>query len=106
MGLDQPALQLVFNVVMITGVTSLLVSCHLLWQDNKKLTLKLRLREQQQRYNSRPPANDTAPAAQGHRAESVPTLQAPVGQQDIRQFVAGRSQEWNVRMAAKSGAAD
>ena len=102
MGLDQSALQLVCNVVVITGVTSLAVICYLLRQDNKKLTLKLRIRERQ-RYISTPRTNGVAPEVLGHESECTPALKVPVGHQDIRQFVARRSQEWNDRTAAKVG---
>ncbi|HSR06866.1 MAG TPA: hypothetical protein VLM42_06935 [Bryobacteraceae bacterium] len=86
MGLDQRTLQLVLNVVLVTGVTSLAIICHLLRQDNKKLALQARFREQQERYIS---------ARQGHESECMPALNVPVAHQDIRQFVARRSQEWN-----------
>ncbi len=86
MGHDQSTLQLLFNVVMITGVTSLAIICHLLRQDNKKLTLKARFREQQERYVS---------TRLGRETECVPALAEPIAHQDIRQFVARRSQEWN-----------
>lgn len=93
MGLDQNTLQLVFNVVLITGVTSLAVMCHLLRQDNKKLTLKARFREQQERYIS---------TRLGRESESAPALAEPSAQPDIRQFVARRSQEWNKVSDARS----
>jgi hypothetical protein len=86
MGLDQSTLQLVFNFVMITGVTSLAIICHLLRQDNKKLALKARFREQQERYVS---------TRRGHESECPPALREPAEHQDIRQFVARRSPEWN-----------
>src|SRR6266851_5281636 len=41
MQLNQQALQWLFNVVIITGFTSLVVLCYVLKQDNKKMTLEL-----------------------------------------------------------------
>jgi len=75
-----------FNVVMITGVTSLAIICHLLREDNKKLALKARVREQQERYTS---------TRLDRGSESMPAAPGPFAHQDIRQFVAGRSQEWS-----------
>ena len=90
MGLDSTTLQLVFNVVMITGVTSLAAICYLLAQDKKKLTLNRRAGEQRARYVANQRANEVAP-------------NAAVRHQDIRQFVAQRSQVWGVRTGGKVG---
>ena len=85
MGLDQRTLQLMFNVVMITGVTSLAIICHLLREDNKRLALKARFGEQQDYTSTR----------LAREPECVPAAPEPFAHQDIRQFVAGRSQEWS-----------
>jgi hypothetical protein len=103
MGLDSTTLQLVFNVVMITGVTSLAAICHLLAQDKKKLTLNRRAGEQRARYVSNQRANEVASEVQGQEAERTPAVNVPVRHQDIRQFVAHRSQAWGVRTAGKAG---
>ena len=86
MGFDQRTLQLMFNVVMITGVTSLAIICHLLREDNKKLALKARFREQQERYTS---------TRLDLESEYLPAAPQSFAKQDIHQFVADRSQEWS-----------
>jgi hypothetical protein len=71
-------LQLLFNVVLITGALSLAAFCYLLRRANQQLSYEL-----EQRHAAQPPsAAPTAPPAQ------------PSTQQDIREFVAHRSQEW------------
>jgi hypothetical protein len=102
MGLDQTALQLAFNVVMITGATCLALTCHLLRRENEELTLKLRVREPEENHISTPRAEKAATRMLDRKPACMPPT-IPRDRQDIRQFVARRSQEWNVRTAVKVG---
>lgn len=83
MGLDQSALQLVWNVVLITAVSSLAIICHMLRQDNKKLTVRAKLRDQERAISARIDRDSQILAVH-------PELNA---QQDIRQFVTRRSKD-------------
>jgi hypothetical protein len=116
MGLDGPALQLIFNVVMITGVTSLALICHLLKRDNQKLTVELDLRQDQGRIHSEIMRAQAVPSASmpeqsantleepGCEPESTAAMNAlPMMHQDIRQYVARRAQHWIVPSATKTG---
>ncbi len=42
MAIDLPHLQLIFNVIAITGLTSLATICTMLKRDNQKLAMELR----------------------------------------------------------------
>jgi len=92
MGFDPHALQLLLNVVVITGVTSLT----LLWYLRRRDHLRLRRED--------PPASTarTEPAVQGHATtECAPVVcDSAKGDQDIRQYVARRSPEWSPRSMA------
>jgi hypothetical protein len=83
MELNQLQLQFMFNVIAITAIASLALTCILLKRDMNKLISQLDLRRIQNR--NRP---------------SVSTTLAPdalaIMEQDIRQFVACRVQSWNV----------
>jgi len=93
MELDGPTLQLIFNVVMITAVTSLATFCCLLRRANKQLTSELNqprvFKSTFAEYGVDPgPRVDTA-------KEPSPNVPLPVAQ-DIREFVTHRSQAWRV----------
>ena len=88
MELDQPTLQLIFNVVTITSVTSVALICYLRKRDNQKLAADLNLRQTRDRLHSDIVTVQTAPSA------SMPE-QSPMPQ-DIRQFVARRAQVWTM----------
>ena len=92
MELDQPALQWLLNVGMITGFTSLTVSCYVLKRENKKLALELAHRRS---LNEQPEIAVTPSAAPALTMELTmgPHL-SPVRHQDIRHFVAQRSRDW------------
>jgi len=86
MEFNQPQLQLIFNVIAITAITSLAVMCALLKQDKDKLATEINLRRNRSLQSSKTPAAPPPPLLR------VP---APSGtQQDIRQFVAHRAQGW------------
>jgi hypothetical protein len=99
MQLDLATLQLVVNVVMITGVTSLAVICHLLKRDNQKLTNELNVRCQQVpriTFQAAPkafmPEQDSQP-----EQECVAALHSlPIKHPDIRRYVAQRAHGWAV----------
>ena len=93
MVLDQSTLQLLFNVVMITAVTSLATFCYLLRRANKQLTSELNqprvFKPTFTEYGGDSKSRvDTA-------IEPGPTLPSQADQ-DIREFVAHRSQSWRV----------
>ena len=92
MRLDQPALQLILNVVMTTAATSLALICHMLKQDNLRLTAELDRRNE--RGTTLPIA--TAPEKIGTEpsCDSVVNV-VPPEHQDIREYVKRRSQDWN-----------
>jgi hypothetical protein len=79
-------LQLIFNVVAITAITSLAVMCALLKRDKDKLVAKINLHSNRSLNQSKAPAMPSQP---------TPRVPAPSStQQDIRQFVAHRAQGW------------
>jgi hypothetical protein len=95
MGLDQPFLQLVLNVVMTASATSLALMCYLLKQENQRLTADLHLRNEQGQSLSIPQSQEGI----GSEPGCAPVLNAgsPVGadvRPDIREFVKRRSQDW------------
>ncbi len=99
MEIDHPTLQLLFNVVMITGVTSLAAFCYLLRRANKQLTAELN-----QRQGSERKFVDYGVTV-GSALDTVsqrPNAPPPV-RQDIREFVANRSRKWK---APSTGAKD
>ena len=75
--MEPTQIQLAFNVVAITGVSSLATFCYLLKKDNRKLAagLKVETRPQESRTVSARRTTPTAP-------------------QDIRRFAANRRAEW------------
>ncbi len=79
-------LQLIFNVVAITAITSLAVMCALLKRDKDKLAAEISVRTNRSLNQSQ------APAATPQPAPRVPVPSST--QQDIRQFVAHRAQGW------------
>jgi hypothetical protein len=94
-GMESRQIELVFNLIAITAITSLALFCVLLKRDKDKLTAELilwrnelrtrsslqSLQDESQRDDSPAAAPDTHPAAH----------------QDIRQFVARRVQGWITR---------
>ena len=94
MGIDQPALQLILNVVTTTAATSLALICYLLKLDNQRLTAELHLRKEQ--AQSLPNLN--APRKIGSETNCLPAPASnavePV-HQNIREYVKRRSQDWN-----------
>lgn len=95
MALDQPALQLILNVVMTTVATSMALICHLLRRDNQRLHAELDRRTEQVQS----PSISTTPEKIGSQLSSAPVLtQAPPlrrdAQQDISEYVKRRSQNW------------
>jgi hypothetical protein len=92
MGLDHPVLQWLFDVVMITGFTSLAVLCYVLKRDNKKLTLELAHGQLRQKHSEIPMTQPAVPDAMGEQNTRSKAL--PLEHQDIRHFVARRSPDW------------
>lgn len=93
MELDQHLLQLLLNVVVITGATSIATMWYLRRRDKQKLRFYFSLRQER---GALPPV----PAKQalkraGGEAEYAPVFKpSPNGEQDIRQYVAKRSRAW------------
>lgn len=85
MGFDQRALQMLFNVMVITGITSSALMCYLRRRDDKKLPAFVPV----------PARVDEGAKELGGEAEGPAILNTtPRGDQDIRQYVARRSREW------------
>jgi hypothetical protein len=92
MELDQPALQWLFNVVTITGFTSLVVLCYVLKKENQKLTLELahtQLRDEHSEITIR-----ASTGAGSISEQKTGPTELPLEHQDIRNFVARRSRDW------------
>jgi len=88
--MEPTQLQLVLNVVTITGVTSLAGYCYLLKKENKRLA---------DTRKTDTVSTDTAPAVV-HRQSTAPAAAKPdplpihgMGP-DVRNFAAGRRSEW------------
>jgi hypothetical protein len=96
MEIDQPALQLYFNVVMIASVGSLAALCYLLRRANQQLTSEL---EQLQAFeHTTEPSSNAQPTVHDPQVHQSPINHPPV-HRDIREFVAHRSQKWGVASA-------
>jgi hypothetical protein len=95
MALDQPFLQLILNVIMTTVATSLALICHMLKQENRRLTAELQLRNEQAPSLSKPDAEQAIGSEPGCTPvfNAGPPLNADV-RPDIREFVKLRSQNW------------
>jgi hypothetical protein len=91
MTLDLTHLQLVFNVVAITGLSSMTVICTILKRDKEELTAELKVWRDQGWHGPQPRASH--PASQASAPEGS-TIQAPTPDPDIRQYVRQRMQEW------------
>ena len=97
MGFDQRALQLLLNVVVITGITSLTSMWVLRRRDQQRVSAELRLRQATSLGTQ--VQKEKAPAAD--EVTCAPILNTlPGGNPDIRQYVARRSRDWTV--AAKA----
>jgi len=92
MELNQPALQWLLNVVMITGFTSLVVLCYVLKKENQTLTLELVQRQLWYKH-SEIAIRASAHAGSISEQKTGPT-ELPLEHQDIRDFVARRSRDW------------
>lgn len=79
---DQPALTLIFNVIMVTGITSLAVICHFLKRDKQKLMAELMQQREEHKRN----------ASLSMSEARVAPVSAE--RQDIRGYVAKRKQDW------------
>ena len=90
MELNQPTLQEILSVVLITGVTCVALLGYLKRRDRQKLAAEFNLRREQNRLHAE---RKTAPPA---LATAVPKPSAPRqdAPQDIRQYVARRAQDW------------
>lgn len=82
--MEPTQLQLVWNVVMITGVATLAGYCYLLKKENRKLAAQNRPAE----------VRASAPAASQEPASSA------LIEQDIRKFAAGRRSGWVKNLAS------
>ncbi|HXP84733.1 MAG TPA: hypothetical protein VN841_08445 [Bryobacteraceae bacterium] len=102
MELDQSKLQLILNVLMITGLTSLALICRLLRRDNQRLTAELHRRPERSRIPLKVSTRKAAPNA-GVPLHSVATPNTPsMLQHDIRQYVAQRMQSWSASAARRA----
>lgn len=100
MGFDERALQLLLNVVVITGITSLTLIWYLRKRDHQRVSAELKLRLEQPPLPPLAAQTERPPEGRGE-AEYAPvpdTLQS--ADQDIRRYVARRSREWSPRPTA------
>ena len=95
-------LQLILNVVIITGVTTLALTWYLQKRDDRKLTVGLNLRREPDQHDQKTPVTQT-PSMMDHSEDSLEEpvsahgarlVPPPVVDQDIRQYVAHRAQGW------------
>jgi hypothetical protein len=84
--MDISHLQLIFNVIAITGITSLAWCCYILKRENQAL-LAAKLTSSPERRSA-----DSTPD-QGAAIRKEPNS-PPVPETDIRQFVTQRAQGW------------
>lgn len=102
--MEQAQLQLVFNVVAITGVTSLASFCYLLKKENRKLATG-RQREVRQEYQEA--TVGVAPASVPGRPGRLPVEStATVAPQDIRRLAADQRARWVEGMRRRHPAMD
>jgi hypothetical protein len=112
MEFDPSRLQLWFNLIAITAITSLALFCFLLKRDKDRLTTELHQLRSQGR---KPPSVSTLREKQSPKLESTPKPQpaagrvrppgpdaSPTSHQDIREFVARRVDGWIARSATHS----
>jgi hypothetical protein len=91
--MEQAQLQLVFNVVAITGVTSLASFCYLLKKENRNLATGLQREvKQEDRDATVGVVPATVPAGPGRISPTTST--ATVAEQDIRTFAADQRTRW------------
>ena len=88
-------LQLVLNVVMITGVTSLAGYCYLLRKENRKLAAERRLDSESELQDD----PQIAPAANEPADLPLTAIDQNI-RQDIRNFAAGRRSGWVENLAS------
>jgi|SRR5579863_2951864 hypothetical protein len=105
MELDQPHLQLIFNVIAMTAISTLAAICYLLKRDNQELSASqlnpLREREPQPPKSLAPPpiskpqhaARQVATPQRGVDAPPKPEA-PPARSTDICRFVSQRAQNW------------
>jgi hypothetical protein len=84
MAIDLPHLQLIFNVIAITGLTSLAAICTMLKRDNQKLTMELRNQDGDDPDRASAPENDRI----------APYTALASGNENIRQYVSRRIPDW------------
>jgi hypothetical protein len=88
MGFDLPHLQLIFNVIVITGFTSLALICALLKRDNDKLAIEL------ERYRDQ--GEDDAQILTASPVQLIPAaVHEDFHKQDIRKYVSYRMRDWS-----------
>jgi hypothetical protein len=85
-------LQLILNVIGITGVTSLSLICCLVKRDNRALATEVRLLREQQRQDS--PMVADPRSAMIAEAGSAGSVRPPANDDDISQYVAQRARRW------------
>ena len=84
----EPALQLILNVIGITGVSSLATICYLLRQENRKLADQLK--------QDGPKTRVAIPrsSASNRDGQQLPALLSPAAPKDIRLLAADRRKGW------------
>lgn len=95
MVLDQPQLQLVFNVIALTGVSAFGTISYLLKRDYEQLLAKINTSREQDQHHPKEPA--ALPAPEARPARDVP----PARDTDIRRYVTQRAQTWTAPSASQ-----
>jgi hypothetical protein len=86
-------LQLILNVIIITGVTTLALTWYLQKRDDRKLTIGLNLSRESDQHDEKTPLTQTPSTMDQQDGDSLKQpLCAP--DQDIRQYVAHRARRW------------
>jgi hypothetical protein len=96
MELDPQHLQLIFNVIAITGVTSLAAICYLLKRDKQELLNRLNPQcepDQHDQKHLAPPSSAASAPEQGAILRKEPDA-LPVRDTSIRQYVTAHAQGW------------
>jgi hypothetical protein len=103
MEFDQRQIQLLFNVISITAITSLSLFCAILKRDKDRLISEINLGRSENRDEPSVTVLNVGPTREPHRPAAPDMLKTM--QLDIRQFVARRSNRW-IAQSQSSGFAE
>jgi hypothetical protein len=92
--MEPTQLQLVFNVIGITGMSSLASFCYLLRKENRKLTAELKPEPKQTIQDRSVTAMQSAVTGTSRACGSLPPVAVHITKQDVRDFAADRRAGW------------